>query len=107
MHGDGLIDVSATIKTPGPDLTLSQGTARLSLDDVPDGDPMPPYASALHDVLRGDHRAFTTPDALREAWRAFAPLLGHARPAPEPYAPGSWGPAGADRLVGDRGWWVS
>ncbi|ROS73384.1 glucose-6-phosphate dehydrogenase [Cellulomonas sp. PhB143] len=106
VSGDGVIEVSATVKTPGPDLQLSQGTAKLSLDDVAGGDPMPPYAAALHDVLRGDHRAFTTSAALREAWRAFAPLLGDARPAPQPYAPGSWGPEAADALVGEHGWWV-
>ncbi|SDS00002.1 glucose-6-phosphate 1-dehydrogenase [Paraoerskovia marina] len=106
ISGDGEIELSTTVKRPGPELELASGIARLSLDDVDPGASLPPYASAIHDVLDGDRRAFTTSATLTEAWRAFAPLLGPGRPAPEPYEPGSWGPAAADRLVGDEGWWV-
>lgn len=106
ISGDGAIDLSTTVKRPGPALELAQGTATLRLDDVDPGAALPPYASAIHDVLEGDRRAFTTSATLTEAWRAFAPLLGPDRPTPLPYAPGSWGPARADELVCDDGWWV-
>ncbi len=104
LSGDGRIDVTTTVKQPGADLRLATGTASLSLDDVSPGEPLPPYASLLHDVLAGDRTLFTTPQGLRAAWEAFAPLLGPDRPEPEPYAPGTWGPARADALAGPDGW---
>lgn len=104
LAGDGAIDITTTVKRPGPDLRLATGTASLALDDVSPGDPLSPYASLLHDVLVGDRTLFTTPAGLRAAWAAFAPLLGPDRPDPEPYEPGSWGPARADALAGPDGW---
>src|SRR6478736_5080974 len=104
LAGDGAIDITTTVKQPGPDLRLATGTASLGLDDVEPGDPIAPYASLLHDVLVGDRTLFTTPHGLEAAWRAFAPLVGPDRPEPEPYAPGSWGPARADDLAGPDGW---
>jgi glucose-6-phosphate 1-dehydrogenase len=103
LAGDGAIEVTTTVKRPGPELRLATGTASLALDDV-DGHPLTAYASLLHDVLIGDRSLFTTPEGLRSAWRAFAPLQGPGRPAPEEYAPGGWGPAAADRLAGPDGW---
>lgn len=103
LAGDGAIEVTAAVKRPGPGLDLELGTARLDLDDV-DGEPLPPYASLLDDVLHGDHTLFTTPAGLADAWRAFAPLLGPDRPPVQPYAPGSWGPAAAAELAGPGGW---
>lgn len=104
LAGDGAIDITTTVKQPGPDLRLATGTASLALQDVEPGDPIAPYASLLHDVLVGDRTLFTTPRGLEAAWRAFAPLLGPDRPEPEPYEPGSWGPARADDLAGPDGW---
>ncbi|WP_233571690.1 glucose-6-phosphate dehydrogenase [Cellulomonas triticagri] len=104
LAGDGAIDITTTVKRPGPDLALATGTASLALDDVEPGDPLPPYASLLHDVLVGDRTLFTSPDGLRAAFAAFAPLLGPDRPEPEPYEPGTWGPARADALAGPDGW---
>lgn len=104
LAGDGAIDITTTVKMPGPDLRLATGTASLALTDVEPGDPLPPYASLLHDVLVGDRTLFTTPEGLRSAFAAFAPLLGPDRPDPEPYAPGSWGPVRADALAGPDGW---
>ncbi len=104
LAGDGAIDITTTVKRPGPDLRLATGTASLALDDVSPGEPLSAYASLLHDVLVGDRTLFTTPEGLRAAWAAFAPLLGPGRPAPEPYEPGTWGPARADALAGPDGW---
>jgi len=104
LKGDGAIEITTTVKEPGPALRLTSGTARLDLADAAEGDPFPPYASLLHDVLLGDRTLFTTPVGLEHAWRAFAPLLGDRRPEPLPYEPGSWGPAEAARLAGPHGW---
>lgn len=104
LAGDGAIELTTVVKQPGPDLDLAQGTARLDLDDVHPGEPLPAYASLLHDVLEGDRTLFTTPLGLEAAWTAFEPLLGDRRPEVQPYAPGSWGPRAADALAEPHGW---
>ena len=104
LAGDGAIELTTAVKKPGPDLDLAQGTAKLDLDDVHPGEPLPAYASLLHDVLEGDRTLFTTPLGLEAAWTAFEPLLGDRRPAVQPYAPGTWGPKAADALAGPHGW---
>ena len=104
LAGDGAIEITSAVKRPGPDLDLASGTARLDLDDVEPGEPLPAYASLLDDVLHGDRTLFTTPGGLEAAWTAFAPLLGDARPAVQPYAPGSWGPRAALALAEPEGW---
>ncbi|UNX53927.1 glucose-6-phosphate dehydrogenase [Georgenia sp. TF02-10] len=104
FRGDGEIRLGVTVKTPGPDLTYSAGTAVLELDDVPGGEPISAYASLLHDALVGDRSLYTTAAGLRSAFTAFAPLQGPARPDPLPYPPGSWGPAGARRLAAPYRW---
>jgi glucose-6-phosphate 1-dehydrogenase len=104
LSGSGELKVTTTVKRPGAALELGTGTADLALADVEPGQSLPPYAGLLEDVLVGDRTLFTTPTGLRSAWVAFAPLLGPDRPAPEPYAPGSWGPPSADRLAEPHGW---
>lgn len=104
LAGSGRIEITTTVKRPGTELAMGTGTAELALADVEPGDPVPPYAGLIEDVLAGDRTLFTTADGLARAWDAFAPLLGDDRPAPEPYAPGTWGPARADALAGPTGW---
>ncbi|MFD1716893.1 glucose-6-phosphate dehydrogenase [Georgenia deserti] len=104
ISGDGEVRLGITVKTPGPELTYSSGTAVLELDDVPGGEPLSPYASLIHDVLTGDRSLFTTADGLRAAFTAFAPLQGKDRPVPAVYAPGSWGPAEARELPAPHRW---
>ncbi|WP_225755680.1 glucose-6-phosphate dehydrogenase [Actinotalea sp. Marseille-Q4924] len=106
LKGDGAIEVTTSIKKPGPDLDIVAGTARLDLGDVEGGEPLAAYASLLQDVLVGDRSLFTTPEGLEHAWRAFEPLLGGDRPDPVPYAPGSWGPAESARLAEPHGWFA-
>jgi glucose-6-phosphate 1-dehydrogenase len=105
LAGSGELKVTTTVKRPGAFLDLATGTADLALSDVEPGESLPPYAGLLEDVLVGDRTLFTTATGLESAWIAFAPLLDDAeRPAPEPYAVGSWGPASADRLAEPHGW---
>jgi glucose-6-phosphate 1-dehydrogenase len=103
VSGSGAIDLRMVLKRPGPELTLTTGTARLPLEDVADADPLPPYVRLIHDVVVGDRSLFTRPDGLGHAWDAVAPVLS-ARPELQPYARGSWGPAAADALAGPDGW---
>jgi len=55
------------------------------------------YERLLLDAIQGDTSLFARCDEIEEAWRLVAPLLQGQHPLP--YAPGSDGPAGAQRLL--------
>ena len=63
-----------------------------------------PYEVLLHAALVGDAKRFTRQDSVEETWRVMQPLLDAPSPI-HPYAPGSWGPDEADRLVAGFGRW--
>jgi glucose-6-phosphate 1-dehydrogenase len=63
-----------------------------------------PYEVLLHAAIVGDNTHFTRQDGVEETWRIMQPLLEH-RPPVHPYAPGSWGPEAAERLVAGHGRW--
>jgi glucose-6-phosphate 1-dehydrogenase len=73
------------------------------------GEAPTPYEVLLHAALVGDSTHFTRQDMVEETWRIVQPLL-DAPPPVQPYAPGTWGPPDADKLVaGYAGWhepWV-
>ncbi len=68
------------------------------------GEDATPYEVLLHAALMGDSTNFTRQDVVEESWRVVAPLL-DAPPPVQPYAPGSWGPERAQRLVSGYGRW--
>jgi glucose-6-phosphate 1-dehydrogenase len=68
------------------------------------GEAPTPYEVLLLDAMRGDSTRFTRQDSVEETWRVMAPLL-DAPPPVHPYAPGSWGPETAERLVAGFGAW--
>ena len=70
------------------------------------GEGATPYEVLLHAALRGDSTRFTRQDGVEETWRVMQPLL-DAPPPVHSYAPGSWGPAEADRLTAEHGGWHS
>jgi glucose-6-phosphate 1-dehydrogenase len=63
-----------------------------------------PYEVLLNAALIGDSTRFTRQDGVEEAWRIMQPLL-DAPPPVHPYAPGSWGPEEAQKLVAGHGGW--
>jgi len=63
-----------------------------------------PYEVLLHAAMQGDSTRFKRQDSVEESWRIMQPLL-DAPPPVLPYAPGSWGPAAADRLLAGHGRW--
>ena len=65
---------------------------------------VPPYQRLLTAALEGEHGLFASWATIEEAWRIVDPILGDATPV-HLYEPGSWGPAEADALVGDGGWY--
>jgi glucose-6-phosphate 1-dehydrogenase len=68
------------------------------------GVPPTPYELLIQAALEGEAARFTRQDSVEESWRIVAPLL--AKPGRvEPYAPGSWGPPGALKLVHGLGRW--
>jgi glucose-6-phosphate 1-dehydrogenase len=64
---------------------------------------MGPYERLLHDAMRGDQILFARQDAVEAQWRVVDPVL--ADGPPQPYAPSTWGPGEAQRLVADLGGW--
>jgi glucose-6-phosphate 1-dehydrogenase len=67
-------------------------------------DEMLPYERLLGDALRGDATLFARQDAVEVAWGIVDQLLA-AGPQAEPYAPGTWGPAAAARMIERFGGW--
>jgi glucose-6-phosphate 1-dehydrogenase len=103
LAGDGEIDLSLMVKKPGPALDLDHGTASLALAALPGADPLPAYVRLIHDTLIGDRSLFTRPDGLASAWKVVSPLLSDP-PQVASYAPGSWGPAQARKLIAPGRW---
>ena len=53
--------------------------------------------------MLGDQLLFTRADEVERLWEVVAPVL-EDRPAPLPYAQGSWGPDAALELAEPVGW---
>jgi glucose-6-phosphate 1-dehydrogenase len=105
LAGNGKIDLRLVAKRPGADLELDVADVTISLSQLPEAEPLPPYVRLIHDVLLGDRSLFTRPDGLAAVWTVAEPLLA-ARPNPLPYPAGSWGPAAAAELAAPDGWLV-
>ena len=77
----------------------------LDIDLTQQGGQAPtPYEVLLHAAMQGDSTQFARQDGVEETWRIVEPLL-HSPTKVEPYAPGSWGPSGAEALVAGHGGW--
>ncbi|HEX5205527.1 MAG TPA: glucose-6-phosphate dehydrogenase (NADP(+)) [Actinoplanes sp.] len=103
LAGDGEVDLALLAKKPGIAEDLEPASVALPLAQLPEADPLPPYARLIHDVLEGDRALFTRPDGLSAAWKTVEPLL-DAPPRPISYEPGSWGPAKARKLAAPHKW---
>jgi glucose-6-phosphate 1-dehydrogenase len=81
------------------------GTVELDMEFEEEGGEGPtPYEVLLHAAMVGDSTRFTRQDGVEETWRIMQPLV-DAPPPVHPYAPGSWGPEAADKLVAGHGRW--
>jgi glucose-6-phosphate 1-dehydrogenase len=103
LSGDGEIDLSLVAKKPGPGLEFDEASASIALSSLKGADVLPPYVRLIHDVLIGDRSLFTRPDGLAAVWKIADPLLSKP-PKVVPYAPGSWGPAAARKLIAPGRW---
>jgi glucose-6-phosphate 1-dehydrogenase len=103
MKPDDLITLAMQGKKPGDELESMPVALLLAEEPGLDGERLGAYDRLLDDALDGDPRLFSRQDAVEAAWLAVQPVL-DAPPPVERYAPGSWGPAAADRLVPGKEW---
>ncbi len=67
-------------------------------------DEMPPYERLLAAAMKGEETLFVREDSVEAQWRIVDPILGNVTPVYE-YAPNTWGPPEADKLVAPyEGW---
>ena len=95
-------DLVVQAKRPGARATRTVDLSLIFSEEL--GDAPEPYERLLGDALEGDASLFTREDSVEETWRIVQPLL-DAPPPVEPYKPGSWGPASADKLLAGHPSW--
>jgi glucose-6-phosphate 1-dehydrogenase len=89
------------VKTPGERMV---GSAVELVARRQPPDEMEPYERLLGDAVNGDPTLFAREDSTEESWRVVGPALGNAIPLVE-YAPDSWGPHEAERILASEGGW--
>ncbi len=95
-------------KQPGPDLCIRPVTMNfLYADAFGVAEPPRAYAWLLLDAMQGNQTLFARSDWIRRAWEIVDPVVAHWEAHPSGdfpnYAAGTWGPAAAERLIGDDG----
>ena len=101
LSPDVLISLGARTKVPG-EAMWGEGVELIVHSHHTDG--MPPYERLLGDAMRGDPMLFVREDAVEAAWEVVDPILGNRSPVYE-YAPNTWGPPEADRIMEREGGW--
>ncbi len=96
------IELDLRVKKPGFDNALESAGMEFSYGRSFNGQPQPDaYERVLVDAVRGDHTLFTTGDEVLESWRILDHVLAEWAKTDDGlhgYAPGSMGPAEAERL---------
>lgn len=100
---DVSIAIGAVIKKPGERLTAQPVELSVVRQDA--GSDMDAYERLLGDAMQGDTTLFARQDVVEAAWAIIDPVISGPRRKPIEYAPGTWGPTEADRLVADVGGW--
>lgn len=95
-------------KRPGQQLALDPVEMEFNYNTAFTEQQPEAYETLLLDVMAGDATLFMRADQVDEAWQIVMPILDHwaaqTDPASMPtYAPGSWGPAEADKLIAQQG----
>ena len=98
-------DISLSMQAKQPGSAMVSGPVELHLghDRIPGRDA---YDRLIGDALRGDPALFARQDGVMEAWRVVEGVLTDRRPV-VPYQRGTWGPAGADELLGSDWGWIT
>jgi len=100
----------------GPEVLIAEGMRVKLPGDAMQGEPVElvarhdgapeksPYERLLGDAIRGDNSLFTSDECVEAAWAVVDRVLAHDGKV-LPYAPGSWGPEAAARVVrSEEGW---
>jgi glucose-6-phosphate 1-dehydrogenase len=99
--------ISLRIQGKVPGSTLRIDSAKLNLDYLKmfGGEVIEAYGPLLLDAMRGDRTLYKHRDEVEAGWRLCQPILASEtlRRTMETYAPGSWGPSGADALLAQEG----
>ncbi|MEZ4502385.1 MAG: glucose-6-phosphate dehydrogenase [Dehalococcoidia bacterium] len=90
-------------KVPGPEIGLRAVNMHFSYEDSFMTEPAEAYERLLFDAMDGDAMLFLRDDAVRRSWEVLQPVLDDMPPL-QFYPAGSWGPRGADALIGERRW---
>ncbi|GAB2967318.1 glucose-6-phosphate dehydrogenase [Amycolatopsis acidiphila] len=92
-------------KVPGTtmevrDVTMDFGYGHAFTESSPEA-----YERLILDVLLGEPSLFPVNEEVELSWKILDPILEHwaKQGAPEPYPPGSWGPASADEVLARSG----
>ena len=96
------IAIGARAKQPGEG--MRGRPVELSVVERPAQGRMDPYERLLGDAMAGDATLFARQDVVEAAWAIVDPVLHGPSPMYE-YAPGTWGPQEAERLVARVGGW--
>ncbi|MDE1994780.1 MAG: glucose-6-phosphate dehydrogenase [Rhizobiaceae bacterium] len=105
VQPDEGLDMQISIKQPG----LGMNTVPIALDfryaDHFDIGKLTGYESLFYELFVGDQTLFQRADGIEAGWAAVQPFLDLWAEGgkPDPYAPGSMGPACADDLIGRDG----
>ncbi len=100
---DVSIAIGAVIKQSGEDLVGKPVELSVVRQDAQAD--MGAYERLLGDAMQGETTLFARQDVVEAAWAIVEPAISGPRRKPIEYAPGSWGPPEADRLVADVGGW--
>ena len=104
LSDDPQVRIEVQAKVPGPVIDLGRAALTLDVERAFDGsDGLEAYERLLHDVMLQERLLFTRSEQVERLWEVCAPVIADP-PAPEPYAPGSWGPDAALRLPCGPGW---
>jgi glucose-6-phosphate 1-dehydrogenase len=90
-------------KEPGPGFKSRTVNMHFLYADAFGVEQVEAYERLIHDAMDGDHTLFTRSDGVERSWEIVEPAL--AEPGPvHPYAPDTWGPEAAERLIAPREW---
>ena len=100
----GSIHAQFLAKEPGPRMHLDAAEMTFHYkDSFESAHRLEAYEHLILEAMLGNRSLFTRSDGINRLWEVAAPLLASPPPV-ETYAPGSWGPASAARIVEPIGW---
>jgi glucose-6-phosphate 1-dehydrogenase len=103
LGADDGVTVCVQAKEPGERLVSRPVELEVDFERV-FGARQQAYQRLLGDALEGNPARFARQDGVENAWRVIQPLLDQPGPV-HIYRRGSWGPAGADRVMAGHGGW--